>query len=122
MVYSMIDRFITYASNKKGANVYFREEWECYYFSLLGKCFGMLNDTRFTLKGYPEENESLREMYSDITPGYYTNKVHWNTIKLPTNQVSVSDIEKMIDVSYTLVFNKLTKKEKQSIEKQEVTL
>lgn len=107
---------ISHAERKKGASVYFRDDWGCYYFSLLGKCFGMLSDDRITLKGNPQENATLREMYSDITPGYYSNKIHWNTICLPSKQVSVDELKKFIDVSYTLVFKKLTKKEQKQIE------
>lgn len=104
--------FIEHAKSKKGADVYFRDDWECYYFSLLGKNFGLLADTIITLKGDPEENIILREQYSDVTPGYYSNKVHWNSIKLDTQQLTIDEIKQMIDLSYKLVYSKLTKKDK----------
>lgn len=76
----LLQEYIQYAESLKGADVYYRDSWECYYFSLLGKCFGMMNDVRITLKGEPDENILLREKYHDITPGYYANKQHWNSI------------------------------------------
>ena len=29
----------------------------------------------------PEEGDFLRSQYEDIVPGYYMNKMHWNSVK-----------------------------------------
>ena len=94
------------------ADVYFREDWGCFYFSLLGKCFGMMNESVITVKGNPEENIRLRAQYTDITPGYYANKIHWNSIKLDTQQLSLEELQQSIRTSYELVYDKLSKRDR----------
>ena len=107
--------FIAHGAKLKGAEVYFREDWDCYYYSLNGKCFGMLGDELITLKGNPQDNEVMRETYKDVIPGYYANKIHWNSIYLTTEELANEDIFKMIDISYELVLKKMTKKEQKAI-------
>lgn len=107
---------IKHGESKKSAEVYFREDWQCYYFSLLGKCFGRMDDELLTLKGDVEENDILRQRYKDIIPGYYANKAHWNSIYLNTLELTIEELKTFIDISYDLVFKKLTKKEKASVE------
>ena len=104
--------YLDYASSLPGADVYYRESWECYYFSLLGKCFGRLNEESLTLKGDPTQNQLLRSQYSDVTPGYYSNKLHWNTIYIQTKQLSSTSIQELILDSYRLVYENLTRKDK----------
>lgn len=106
-----MEEFIEYAKTFKGADVYFRESWDCYYFDLLGKCFAMMTEERITLKGNPEDNLKLRALHSDVTPGYYANKKHWNTIALNTTQLSEDDLKALLLKSYQLVYEKLTKKD-----------
>ncbi|SKC89466.1 MmcQ/YjbR family DNA-binding protein [Maledivibacter halophilus] len=108
----LLQEYIQYAESLKGADVYYRDSWECYYFSLLGKCFGMLSSVRITLKGNPQDNIILREKYNDVTSGYYSNKVHWNSIKMDTDELTKDDIKEMIYTSYKLVYQKLSKKDK----------
>ena len=62
-----------------------------------------------TLKCEPSFGEELRIQYEDIIPGYYMNKVHWNSVYLE-GEVPNEVIKDMIDQSYELVFNKLSKK------------
>lgn len=109
------DELIEFDNSLKGADIYFRDDWECEYFSIGGKCFGMMTDKLITLKGKPEDNLSMRKMYSDVTPGYYANKTHWNSIDLKTVQLSTEEIKKLVEISYELVFEKLTKKMKNEI-------
>jgi len=110
-----IKNLIDYGNDLRGAEVYFRDDWECYYFSLLGKCFGMLNDEIITLKGIPNENVILREKYKSVIPGYYTNKKHWNSIILNDREFDEIQIKDFIFQSYELVYKGLTKKEKEII-------
>lgn len=110
-----MERYIQFGNTLKGADVYYRESWECYYFDLLGKCFGMMNKSRITIKGLPENNERLRETHSDVTPGHYANKKHWITIDLSTKQLSENQIIELIRESYSLVYDKLTKKDKELV-------
>ncbi len=112
----MYDELMKYGKTKKGADVYYRPDWDCIYFSLDGKCFGLMTPSYITLKGDPHENMRLRELYQDVTPGYYSNKVHWNTIDLKTKVITLEQLKEMMDVSYQLVFNKLTKKQQHVIQ------
>lgn len=118
MIEERIKKFQEFGNNLPHARVYYREDWNVYYFDLLGKQFGLMTkeanqEAIITLKGKPEVNEELRENYDDIVPGYYANKRHWNSIKLKSKVVSDKEIEKMIESSYQLVWEKLPKKIKQ---------
>lgn len=122
MIAQRIATFKAFGETFKGAKVYFRDDWEVFYFDLQGKMFGMMSDQAgedaiITLKNLPEKNEELREVYKDIViPGYYANKTHWNSIKLASPEVSDEEIKQMIAVSYQLVYQKLTKKQKGEID------
>jgi len=117
-----IETFKAFGETLKGAKVYFREDWEVFYFDLKGKMFGMMSDQArqdaiITLKNLPEKNEELREIYAGIViPGYYTNKNHWNSIKLVSDELPDEAIKQLIETSYRLVYQKLTKKQKAEIE------
>lgn len=69
---------------------------------------------RINLKCDPELAIELREKYSAVQPGYHMNKKHWNTVFI-NEDVNKKELFKMIDHSYDLVYDKLTKKEKESI-------
>ena len=72
-----------------------------------------------TLKLEPVEGAFLREQYSDIIPGYYMNKDHWNSIKADGN-IPDDLLKELLDKSYWLVFEKLTKKkQKELLEKNQ---
>ena len=67
------------------------------------------------LKCDPERSLLLREEYSEIQPGYHMNKNHWNTVSI-VDSLSDPFVFELIDHSYDLVFQSLSKKEKQSLE------
>lgn len=120
-----MQRFQAFGEGLPGAKVYYREDWDAIYFDLVGKQFGIMSpqaeETAFlTLKNLPEVNETLREQFPDvIIPRYYANKTHWNTIKLASDALMEENIEQMILVSYDLVKQKLTKKQKSELENSE---
>ncbi|WP_429950314.1 MmcQ/YjbR family DNA-binding protein [Enterococcus sp. AZ101] len=98
-----------------GATVNYREDWDCDYFGIEKKCFCMLGTNKtgdwvMTVKGDPKENELLREQYSDVIPGYYANKTHWNSFLLEKSSFTDEQLAVFLRKSYTLVFGKLTKK------------
>lgn len=61
-----------------------------------------LGDTNITLKCPPELIYVLRDEYTAVVPGYYSNKSHWNTIIL-NKDVPNEEVKKMIKISYDLV-------------------
>lgn len=112
----LMQEYIAYAEKQRGAEVYYRDSWECFYFSLLGKNFGLLTPERITLKGYPETNVTLRETYKDVEAGYHMNKKHWNSIKPDSDEISSDDIKEMIRVSYELVYQGLSKRDQEIVD------
>lgn len=55
-------------------------------------------------------------MYPEtILPGYHTNKNHWNSIKLASLDLDDEAIQFLIQRSYQLVYQKLTKKQQADI-------
>ena len=67
-----------------------------------------------TLKLEPLDGDFLRQQYEDIIPGYYMNKVHWNSIK-PDGEVPDELLMEMLDKSYALVLHSFSKKRQQEI-------
>lgn len=76
------------------------------------KMFAIINSSsEISLKCDPYLAESLRQQYKDVKPGYHLSKKNWNTVRID-GDVPEKEILWMIDHSYDLVFNKLTKAEK----------
>ncbi|MBN1501114.1 MAG: MmcQ/YjbR family DNA-binding protein [Spirochaetes bacterium] len=116
MKYTWLD---DYCLSKKGAVKDFKEEWNAYRYLLTDKMFGMLGHHKdgrkiLTVKCEPSYGIQLRDNYPDIIPGYYMNKLHWNSVYLDGN-VPDETLKKMIDMSYELVFNSLSLKIQQII-------
>lgn len=72
------------------------------------------NHCWLNLKCDPDEAVMLRDIFPSIIAGYHMNKRHWNTV-IMDGSVPKGEIERMIDNSFLLVVNKMTKKDKQSI-------
>ena len=68
-----------------------------------------------SLKCKPMWSRSLRQDFEDVNPGYHLNKKHWNTITL-SGKIEDEIIKNMIDHSWELVFEGLSKAEKGRIE------
>ncbi len=66
------------------------------------------------LKCDPEKAIDLRESYHQIQPGWHMSKIHWNTVAL-NDGLDDAFIENLINHSYDLVYQSLTKKEKESL-------
>ena len=71
--------------------------------------------TRVNLKCDPLETIQLRDIFDGVTPGYHMNKKHWNTV-LVNDSIPCGEIERMIDASYRLVVQSLTKKQRLGLE------
>ena len=67
-----------------------------------------------TLKLDPIEGDFLRSQYDDIIPGYYMNKMHWNSVKAGGN-VPDDLLKDMLDKSYDLVLHSFSKKKQSEI-------
>ena len=103
-----------YCHSKKGAEEDYKQEWDAIRFSVRGKMFALIgNDNKgnhiISIKHEPEYGEVLREKYTDIIPGYYLNKAHWSSIFL-NGDVPETVMKQLLDGSYELIFNSLSKK------------
>jgi predicted DNA-binding protein (MmcQ/YjbR family) len=87
-------------------------------FSIVGKMFSSTNLETFeffNVKCEPEKASPLSEKYHAVTPSYYMNKKHWNSIKMD-GSISDRQIKKWIEDSYNLVVAKLPKKVQKEVE------
>lgn len=92
----------------------FREE--VLVFKVGGKIFALLDIEKgetIGLKYHTAKIDDLRAEFSGVLPGYHMNKRHWNTVIIGDNLPK--NIKDWIDVSYDLVFDKLSKKEKDNL-------
>lgn len=112
MKYLWID---SYLMKKRGVMKDFKQEWQWTRYLIGDKMFAAIckndagEDTLITLKLDPLDGDFLRQQYEDIIPGYYMNKVHWNSIKAD-GKVPDELVEDMLDKSYQLVLKGLSKK------------
>jgi len=63
------------------------------------------------LKCDPLEADFLRQIFTDLTPAYHMNKVHWNTVTLG-GDVPEGELKRMISRSYDLIKPKVCRKRK----------
>ena len=106
MAYPWLD---CYLREKPGTVYDFKEEWQWHRYLVGGKMYAAicLNDegacTLVTLKLDPGEGDFLRQQYpGEVIPGYYMNKLHWNSVILD-GTVPDEEIYTMISHSYELV-------------------
>ena len=57
----------------------------------------------------------LRSIYEGVIAGYHMNKKHWNTVTVEDSDVDAESVKELIDHSYELVYNSLTKKKRESL-------
>ena len=117
MKYEWIDEYLL---KKPCVTKDLQVDWNWIRYQIGGKMFAAVclddEDKPFyiTLKLEPLEGDFLRQQYEDIIPGYYMNKVHWNSIKA---EGSVPDelVKELLDKSYDLVFRGFSKKKQKEI-------
>lgn len=109
-----------YCTDKKGAEKIWQAEWESMKYLIGGKMFAFMGDHKsgdpiITMKLPPEEGAVLRSTYPEaIIPGYYMNKIHWNSLYLEKD-VPEAVIKKMLDSAYETVLTSLSKKAQKEI-------
>lgn len=112
------DDYKKYCLSKKGTYADFPFDDKTLVFRVSNRMFALTNisDKTFSisLKCDPYIAVSLREQYKSIIPGYHLNKKHWNTVTID-GTIPDNVIYGMIDMSYGLVFKKLTKLEKEKV-------
>lgn len=121
MKYNWIDEYLL---SKAGVTKDLKTEWNWIRYQIAGKLFAAVclddknNPYYITLKLDPAEGEFLRNQYDDIIPGYYMNKIHWNSVKAD-GKVPDEVLKDMLDKSYNLILSGFSKKkQKEIIEEQ----
>ena len=67
------------------------------------------------LKCDPDLALELRDRYEQVRPGYHMNKKHWNTVEIESG-IPDAEVREMIDHSYELVTQSLSKAERKKLE------
>ena len=122
MRYTWLD---SYLLSKTGVTKDLQPAWNWIRYHIGGKMFcAVCLDERnlpyyITLKLEPLEGEFWRAQYEDVMPGYYCNKVHWNSIR-PDGAVPDDILKDMLDKSYALVLSGFSNKRQREIIGEEV--
>lgn len=108
-----------YLLAKPGATKLYKEEWQATLYQLGGKMFAMLGGDKegkpiVSLKLEPAHGDMLRQQFSEIIPGYYLNKLHWNSLYL-AGAVPEEIVRGMADESYRLILQSLSQKKQREI-------
>ena len=118
MKYDWIDRELL---AKPAVTKDLQAEWNWIRYKIGDKMFAAicLDDATgkavyITLKLAPDEGEFLRQQYEDIIPGYYMNKVHWNSVRADGN-VPDDLLRELLEKSYRLVLGGFSKKKQREI-------
>ncbi len=117
MKYPWLDAYLL---KKPGVTRDFKQEWNWIRYMVGDKlfCALCLDDSGkpyyITLKLRPQRGDALRRLYSDILPGYYMNKDHWNSVR-PDGEVPDALLREMLDEAYELILHSLTKKKQKEI-------
>ena len=117
MRYLWLDEYLL---KKKGVTKDLQPDWNWIRYHVGGKMFAAIcldNQNKpyyINLKLEPVEGEFFREKYKDVIPGYYSNKVHWNSIN-PDGEVPDDLLKDMLDKSYRLVLAGFSKKRQREI-------
>ncbi len=116
-----IQQFYDFCLAKKGVTEHFPFDEDTLVFKVGGKMFCLTSlkewekgTPSLNLKCNPELALELRAEYEAINPGYHMSKVHWNTVMLNCD-VSDKMVCELINDSYDLIFQSLSKKIKAEV-------
>lgn len=111
-----LESFYEYCISKRGVTEHFPFDDNTLVFKVGDKMFVLsslkhweLGEPSMNLKCNPERALELRAEYDAVEPGFHMSKVHWNTIAV-NSDVNDAFLKELIDHSYDLIFNSLTKK------------
>lgn len=117
MKYDWIDKYLM---DKTGVTRDLQPEWNWIRYQIGGKMFAAIcrdddnNPVYITLKLEPLEGEFWRKQYEDIIPGYYMNKVHWNSVKAE-GDVPDDVLKGLLNKAYEIVLGSFSKKKQKEI-------
>ena len=113
-----IEQFRAYALSKPGTSEDFPFDEVTLCLRVMGKIFAItgLDNEKFTvnLKCNPDYAVELRELHSEVQPGWHMNKTHWNTVDFE-GELDDKTLRQFIDHSYEQVVKTLKKSEKEAL-------
>ena len=115
MNFKQLDNYIL---SKKGAIYDYPFDEKVRVYRIAEKMFALTAEEiplEVNLKCDPIYALELRSIYEGVRAGYHMNKKHWNTVTLTDSDVDDESVKELIDHSYELVYNNLTKKQKELI-------
>lgn len=118
-----IEELRDFCISKKGVTEHFPFDDVTLVFKVMNKMFALVGlhqwesgDQKINLKCNPEKANELRADYEGISAGFHMSKKHWNTVIMNNSDVSDQLVFQLIDHSYDLVVQGLTKKAKAELE------
>ncbi len=117
MKYPWID---AYLKAKRGVTRDLQADWNWIRYQIGGKMFAavLLDDHDrpyyINLKLEPLEGELMRKQYPDIIPGYYSSKMHWNSVKAD-GAIPDDLLKHWLDRSYMLVLREFSRQKQREI-------
>lgn len=111
-----------YCLSKKGASEDFPFDLDTLVFKIMDKMFALVSleavPLKISLKCDPDRAMVLREEFNgQITGAYHMNKKHWNSLE--AENLPPALVEELIDHSYELVVNGLTRRQQQELKNLE---
>lgn len=115
-----------YLRTKPGVSKDFKEEWQWWRYMVGTKMFAAImhpsekyapeyaDQDLLNLKCDPLLAEIFRREHAEILPGFYSDKTSWNSVVL-NGDLPDELVRQMCDMSYELIFKKLTKKAQREI-------
>jgi predicted DNA-binding protein (MmcQ/YjbR family) len=116
-----VEQFREYCLSKLLVTEEFPFDSATLVFKVAGKMFALTgldaDEFKINLKCDPERAIKLRDEHPSIIPGFHMNKKHWNTVIID-GSFSQKLLLELIDHSYELVIQSLTRKIRQELENQ----
>jgi predicted DNA-binding protein (MmcQ/YjbR family) len=113
MNFEMMNRYIL---SKQGATFDYPFDEKTRVYRIGEKMFALTTEEspiRVNLKCDPIYALELRSIYEGVSSGWHMNKKHWNTVVVEDSDVDEETVRELIDHSYELVYNSLTKKKRE---------
>tara|TARA_B100000767_G_scaffold113442_1_gene108241 strand:- start:2506 stop:2874 length:369 start_codon:yes stop_codon:yes gene_type:complete len=118
-----IEQLRNFCISKKGVTEHFPFDDVTLVFKVMHKMFALSGLDKWeggkesiNLKCDPEKSILLRGEFEGVNPGFHMSKKHWNTVTINKSDVSDDLIRELINHSYVLVVNGLTKKAQKELE------
>ncbi|TXF79391.1 MmcQ/YjbR family DNA-binding protein [Chryseobacterium sp.] len=112
-----VEEILEYCHTKRAVEETFPFDKETLVLKVGGKMFLLIplenQPLTIAVKTDPEWSEELRAKHPQISGAYHMNKTHWNSVVCEGLRKEL--ILKLIDQSYELIFNSLTKKKREEV-------